>query len=378
MVRRGNPANRQQNAVLLIATDEAGYGPKLGPLVVAATAWAISSEAAEPSNPGGRSKSGTARSGATVVVEPDAVNAGDDFDAAFAGLRQPVQIGKLKIKVDDSKAVFKPGGGLAVLHAVVSASHHWCGRQPTDMADLLTQIAADDLAAIQQTPWFSDLGDEAFLATEQTSAVIQSWQSAVPSAGTSAQVSASSPAATLHDVQARVLTAAEFNRRCQRGYNKADLLSETTIGLVRDMIARHGDGVAEIHVHCDRHGGRRYYSGVLQHVFPDAQVQVRTESKGISAYRMTLDRGGQIQTVEIDFKVKGDSFTPVALASMHAKYLRERMMNAFNAYFAGHYPPGQVYRPTAGYPVDADRFLQDAAATIRRLGIDNATLVRSR
>ena len=27
--------------MLLIATDEAGYGPKLGPLVIVATAWSI-------------------------------------------------------------------------------------------------------------------------------------------------------------------------------------------------------------------------------------------------------------------------------------------------------------------------------------------------
>ncbi len=45
---------------------------------------------------------------------------------------------------------------------------------------------------------------------------------------------------------------------------------------------------------------------------------------------------------------------PVALASMLAKYVRELCMGQFNRYW-GHLVPG--LQPTAGYYVDAQRFL---------------------
>ena len=61
--------------------------------------------------------------------------------------------------------------------------------------------------------------------------------------------------------------------------------------------------------------------------------------------------------MRIDFKVKADdSRTPVALASVAAKTARELFMERFNAWFAAR-KPGLA--PTAGYPVDARRFLAD-------------------
>jgi hypothetical protein len=127
--------------MLLIATDEAGYGPKLGPLVIAATAWSIP---------------GDGLSHAAI-------------DTLFTGLRTPAKIGDLKIKVDDSKAVFKPGGGLAALHAVVSASLHACGRTEATLSELLPVIAGRDADAIAATPWLNGLTQETFLSPPQTS-----------------------------------------------------------------------------------------------------------------------------------------------------------------------------------------------------------------
>ena len=66
----------------------------------------------------------------------------------------------------------------------------------------------------------------------------------------------------------------------------------------------------------------------------------------------------------------------VALASMHAKYLRERMMESLNRYF--NTLAGGGLKPTAGYPVDADRFLADVDGLLDRHQIDRDTLVRCR
>ena len=316
--------------MLLIATDEAGYGPKLGPLVIAATAWTIP---------------GDGLSHAAI-------------DDLFAGLRSPAKIGSLNIKVDDSKAVFKSGGGLAGLHAVVSASHHACGHAPSTLADVLPVIAAEDVDAITATPWLNHLSVETFLTPEQTESLVDAWHAS---------------GIALIDIQARIIPAAAFNHACTGGRNKADLLAASTLGLAKKLIDKH-PGHREVVVYCDRFGGRRYYADVLQETFGDVYPAVIAELSDRSAYRMTFpDR-----TVDVSFTVKGDRFTPVALTSMHAKYLRERMMESWNAHFQSLHRSESPLRPTAGYPVDADRFLTDIATILESEKIDRSKLVRDR
>lgn len=317
--------------MLLIATDEAGYGPKLGPLVVAATAWKI----------------------------PETFVSQTEIDVRFEPLRRPVTIVGQTVRVDDSKAVFKPGSGLAGLHAVVSASHHACGILEQDLLGVLARIAPQDVEVVKRSAWLGQLGDQPFLKPGQTQVARQAWFAS---------------GISLVDTRVRIIPARQFNLACGEGLNKADLLSESTIGLVRHLVDEHAGPSEKVGVYCDRHGGRRYYAGVLQHGFPEAIVQVKGESRAESAYRLTLGK----QTVDIAFTVKGDSFTPVALASMHAKYLRERLMASLNAYFKSLHRSSVPFKPTAGYPVDADRFLDDVAATLARENIDRDHLVRLR
>ncbi len=65
------------------------------------------------------------------------------------------------------------------------------------------------------------------------------------------------------------------------------------------------------------------------------------------------------------FSVGGDSFAPTALASMTAKYLRERLMAGVNRYWQSHIADLQ---PTAGYPLDAKRFRSQIESTAAKLG----------
>ena len=60
--------------MLLIATDEAGYGPKLGPLIVAASMWRI----------------------------PTSTATEDDLAERFSLLREPISIGDSRVVIDDS------------------------------------------------------------------------------------------------------------------------------------------------------------------------------------------------------------------------------------------------------------------------------------
>lgn len=327
--------------MLLIATDEAGYGPKLGPLVITATTWQI----------------------------PDATHSKDELTRRYEPIAQAHDLRGTKVVVNDSKAVYKPkpnaklaGDRLGQLHAIVSVANQIC-QHPIQVDDWLAQVT-DDMASILATPWLQETSAIEFLRGDDVADVASRW--------TANQVD-------LIDVKTRVITAAKFNEACDRGMNKADLLSESTLGLVRDLIQRHGDG-QPIKVFCDRHGGRRYYAGVLQHLFADSSVQVCEECKSKSTYRMTSES----LDCDVDFSVKGDSFTPVALSSIIAKYTRERMMEAFNCYFGDLYDKHQAGSksqplcPTAGYPTDASRFLSDIESIITAEKIDRAKLIRQR
>ena len=103
--------------MLLIATDEAGYGPKLGPLVIVSTAWQI------PGDHLGE----------------------DELKALFAPLREPCVCGESTVVVDDSKVVYTPAAGLNALHAVVSASYHWCGHDQQRLSDVLPRLSSVDV-----------------------------------------------------------------------------------------------------------------------------------------------------------------------------------------------------------------------------------------
>ena len=62
--------------------------------------------------------------------------------------------------------------------------------------------------------------------------------------------------------------------------------------------------------------------------------------------------------------MKGDGkHAPVALASVLAKTVRELFMESLNTWFAEQVPG---VRPTAGYPQDARRFLEDVASVLDR------------
>ncbi len=320
----------------LIATDEAGYGPKLGPLVVASTLWSIPTPVDESFN-------------------------------GFDTLQQSVSIAGKRFSIGDSKKLFKPGvpGSIDTLRHATWSSLRASGFRGGELRDALPIIAAPDVAAIRDTPWLTHFNDSWLLGNDVVigDAIDAAW---------------SRSEAKLVATRVRVVTASQFNAACGVGGNKADLLSRTTLGLIAHLaeIAATMSPATPRHldVFCDRHGGRRFYAAVLQHTFPDSMIEVEFESARQSVYRLSR----QDERLRIRFTVRGDSFIPVALASMVAKYLREVSMKSLNEYFATRMIPGTTLKPTAGYPADADRFLADIAPIIASEKIDRASLVRSR
>lgn len=308
----------------LIGVDEAGYGPNLGPLVVAATAWPVDDLQQD-----------LYQSLAPVVCRSPADG---------------------RIAVADSKQLYKPGGGLRLLEIGVGAA----AGVLADWLSLVRSLGADPGNQCSQTPWRRGFNPRLPIDADAASLAAAAAQltQACGAAGVGAPV-----------VAARLVFPAEFNARIAKHGNKAAALSHTTIGLLRSVIDRCERGP----VRCvlDKHGGRNRYAGLLQHHFAEHWIEPLEESRARSRYRW----GAEADRTEAAFCAGGEAFLPAALASMTAKLLRELAMRALNDFWCSQVPG---LRPTAGYPADAKRFKRQVAKRQAELGIGDAALWRER
>ena len=316
----------------LVGTDEAGYGPNLGPLVVSATVWRVDSL---------EDTDLYARLCGVVSSEPR--GAGD------------------QLVVADSKALYKPGKGLELLERGVLTFLTALNRRPATWQSIWTLLTADQRDDRTSLPWYAtyDRPLPMELAEEELPAGAQRLRVGCERAG----------CRPIH-LESRAIFPRRFNQLVEERGNKAAALSQTTLELVRAVL-RLLPSDEPIHVLCDKHGGRNKYGALLQETFPDTLAVVRREGRDESVYQ--LDRGEARRT--FTFQAKGESFLPSALASMISKYLRELAMRAFNEYWTQRVTD---LKPTAGYPIDARRFKQQIAGTQQQLGIADRTIWRCR
>lgn len=334
--------------MLLIATDEAGYGPRLGPLVIVATAWQL-------------------RHDAPLATAADR-------------LAEPIDLPPLgTIRIDDSKRVFRrhrcSARQLCPLQLITAAAARWA-KLPCPLgcrSRWLQHLAGPELQALQQLPWLAGMGQRRPDETPPQPLLLQQlvdhWDAGP---------------LRLVGIAARLLEAGQFNRLVQAYGNKAELLSNETCRLAIGLIERQRQIAAdEVLIASDRHGGRAYYGGLLQHQLPDHQMAVVAESARQSEYRLLRPSAaaGGGQQIRWRFTVGGDSQPPVAMSSLIAKATREWLMQQLNDYFAHAWQrlgqPGTL-RPTAGYGADANRFLSQVSPLLKPLQITESLLVRSR
>ena len=164
---------------------------------------------------------------------------------------------------------------------------------------------------------------------------------------------------SLCGIESAVVLPPDFNDSIEREGNKANVLSQRTLGVVAGLLEG-CDG--DVFIDCDKHGGRSSYGALIQNCLTDQDVRMILESANQSAYQWTADH----VNATIRFTAKGEGQLAVALASMVSKYVREVYMVAWNAYWSAHQ---QDLKPTKGYPEDAKRFRLDIAQTQKRLGI---------
>jgi ribonuclease HII len=278
---------------ILLGTDEAGYGPNLGPLVVSLTAWEV---------PTG------------------------DLSFLFEPLKN------VGIHIGDSKKLYH-GGSMATLETGVLVP----------------------LRYLSAASFLSEKEGTIDLLVEKFTSILQQHQ------------------VKLLDMQYRSIEPEEFNQLVDRFGSKGTLLSQVTLRLVADTIAKltHENNSLPILVLCDKHGGRNHYLDILTEFFPGEFIQTVKQSRESSVYRLTPDG----RRLEFRFLAKGESHLPIALASMLSKYYRELAMAQFNAFWLSHIPD---LKPTAGYPEDAKRFKQQIADVQKKLGIADECLWRKR
>ncbi len=332
----------------LLGTDEAGYGPNLGPLVISATVWKVP--------PGVR--------GADLYERIEGVVA----PAGQRALRRDAS----NIVMADSKALYQPGKGLRHLErgllaalAVGSPGDSPESAEPpagrsiaAAWQDAWELLAPESLAARRAIPWYADY-DEPIPIDAQSGDVRQGAETlcqGLDAAGV-----------RLLRIASRAVFPEEFNDLLQRYDSKGSLLSHLTLELVARLIGPLGD--EPISIVCDRHGGRKRYLPVLVDHFPESFVEIGGESAERSVYRF----GPSNRRVDIAFQTKAESYLPAALASMASKYLRELAMRAFNAFWRARC---EGLRATAGYPQDAKRFMKDTAAVRKDLAVDDRVLWR--
>ncbi|HBT75878.1 MAG TPA: hypothetical protein DEB39_02910 [Planctomycetaceae bacterium] len=301
--------------MFIIATDEAGYGPNYGPLVVTATAWQFDSETPE-----------------------------DIFPALAADLK------KDGVLIDDSKNVYHAGSLGPLENVVLGVLDSFDKRCPNAYFARANLFSSRDRISGCAVPC---LDSARKLVIQEIS---KNFASVLAKHG-----------ARFVSAKSRSVFPAEFNELLERYDSKGTLLSNETLGLIGLMLPLLEGEPALIL--CDKHGGRNRYLDLLTTFLPEEFIQVVTESREKSVYRVNERK------MEFRFLAKGDRLLPVALSSMISKYGRELAMLRFNEFWQSHIPN---LKPTAGYPEDARRFQKDIAAKQQELGIENKTIWREK
>lgn len=314
--------------------DEAGYGPLLGPLVVAGTVFELEDRPCE---------------GMLWETLEDAVT------RSFGGADG-------RLVVNDSKEVYSPSRGIRALEEGVLSFLTLLESRPHRAGEFLSTVLPPRVHHTDGTPWSAEV-DEMELPLETNASAVESKAAVLEEALQRNEV-------RFAGARAVVVLPEEYNEIVSRTRNKSRLLWQKC-GLLLQRLWGRSEGT-DSYVLVDRHGGRSHYHKLLRDAFPACEIMVQREEKEASVYRLTDRR----RSMWLAFKKGGDRRAmPAALGSMLAKYTRELYMRAFNAYWATRL---EGLKPTAGYAQDAHRFLEDIDELIREDGLDERRLIRGR
>jgi hypothetical protein len=323
---------------LLIGMDEAGLGPNLGPLVVTVTVWEVPGLPRE-----------------------------FDFWGAMSNVASQMPTKEpLRLQIADSKQVYSPGKGLAVLEKSVLAALRMLDRQPQSLAQLCEMLRpASDSEEKDDGHRLSTIGFRPEWLRLELALPTENETSLIGDVGTKWLECCQRTGVTLKAIRSEIVQPERFNAIVRACDNKSLALSQISLGLLRSVW--NPDDPQPTLVICDKHGGRNRYDDLLSEILDGRMIFSIGEAKERSVYR--------VGSTELRFQMKAEANFPVALASLVCKYVRELSMLVFNRFWA-ELVPG--LKPTAGYPVDAVRFRSDIAEAQQRLGLPDDVLWRER
>lgn len=324
--------------MIVAGIDEAGFGPVLGPMLVAATAFSMPAELADQSM----------------------------WQLLSAAVSRRPAKRAARIAIADSKKLYNRQKPDALKHLERGVLAMLAARdcRATDLRQLLAAVCPSALGQLERYPWYGQ-GPRAMALPRAVSP-------------TSIELCANNLAERMRQsgvggpltMRAEVVFEGEFNRLVQATDNKSVVLLDVVSRLLMHLWKLSAG--QDMRIVVDRQGGRRHYLEHLQRLFAGCAFKVLDESESLSAYSISDGR----RKVEVFFLVEAeDQHLPVALASMLCKYLRELFMELFNGYW-GRYVP-QI-EPTAGYYVDGQRFWRQIAPHVGQMGLSESMIYRSR
>ncbi len=316
----------------IVGIDEAGYGPNLGPFVMCSVAWRVPDD----------------------HVGDDGV----DFWQLLPRVlckgtdRKPGE----RVVVDDSKIVHGKRGLTGLERGVLALLHQLT---PATLADLIRPACREGIDDLAGEVWYTGASDVPAEGSDDLTPL----RATLSEAFTASEL-------TPGPWHCLFVCPARFNALTAAAGSKGAVLAHGLQRLLREVPDLPGDD--PLHLFVDKHGGRNNYAAFLQHAFDQGMVVARQESAARSVYEVL----GLPRQVRLCFQPRADaSHATVALASMAAKYLRERLMGEFNAFFRQHLPE---LEPTAGYPLDATRFFAAIQPILSTLNLSAESLWRKK
>jgi hypothetical protein len=316
-----------------VGIDEAGYGPNLGPFVMAMS----------------------------CVQAPH--GEGTLWERFPQLVRQASQRKGAGLLIDDSKKVHTGKLGNANLELGVLGT---CDFLPSPLAGEGLGMRGNDLSSFLKSIALGD--SEADLA-------IESWyqpEMPLPHFTDLSTISNFSKDVDLKFglAKACIIPAPRFNQWVDQFGVKSAASGKCVIRLLQALVYLPGED--RIQLTLDKQGGRNFYAPLLQEAFPESWIHTRVEGSLESVYEIELAN----RTLEVRVQPRADGeHLPVAHASMIAKYLRELFMVQFNAFWAKHI---LGLTPTAGYPVDAKRYYDTIEPKFNELGLQKDLVWRKK
>ncbi len=316
--------------MIIAGIDEAGLGPKLGPLVVSATVFRVDDSVA------------------------DTTSLWDVYSHTTTRERNRKDP---RLLVTDSKIAYS-GKNINPLKNTVLNFTATLHRSPviSNIHDLLQLLCAEnEVCEIMQSPWFKNLKH-----TISNSESIQLNTDHI-------QHLADTTSAEILQLRSSIQTAAMLNNLFMQNLNKSEVLLQQSGKHIRHIIDTFPDEPLRIVV--DKQGGKTYYAAYLMDLLAGKWIEPIHESANSSLYKIGTD-----QYIEFIPKADQREFT-VALASMFSKFLRELLMDEFNHFFISKNP---TLKPTAGYPEDARRFIDELTEFLDHAKIASHNIWRER